>query len=285
VNRPKIIDSEAPTKKSHAWKDRWEAYQAGTARFTITAETDNAALRPHLHPHYIGFPITVSDQWRADQYLAEFKQADTTGDLPALTIMLLPADHTSGTKPGLPTPRAAVADNDLALGRVVDAISHSRFWPETLILVIEDDSQLGMDHVDGHRTTAYCISPFTRRGAVVSEVYNHTSFLRTMELVLGLPAMNRFDRTATPMTSCFTTKRDDRPFNHEKNRVPLDELNPPVAVLKGIQKQLAQACLKLDLSDVDRADAVTIARSIWGVQRAGKAFPWAKFHPAKDDDD
>jgi len=285
VNKPKIVDTTDPKKTKHQWKDIWEDYRAGGTRFEITADTDNAALKPHLHPRYIGFPLTVSDQWRADQYLADLKKFAEAGEMPALSILLLPADHTSGTAPGQPTPRALVADNDLAVGRIVEALSHSRFWPETLILVIEDDSQLGMDHVDGHRTMAFCISPYTRRGAVVSEVYNHTSLLRTMELVLGLPAMNRFDRTATPMTACFMAERDDRPFVHLENRVPLDEPNPPTAALKGLQKQLALACVKLDWSDVDRADATTLARAVWAVSRPGTPFPWSKFHPAKDDDD
>lgn len=284
VNKPRVVDTTDPAR-SASWTDVWEDYKAGTGRFEMTAVTENAALTPHLHPHYVGFPLTVSDQWRADQYLAEFQEAVASGDMPALTIMLLPADHTSGTKPGLPTPRAAVADNDLALGRIVGALSHSRFWPETLVLVIEDDSQLGLDHVDGHRTTAFCVSPYTKRGAVISEVYNHTSLLRTMELVLGLPAMNRFDRTATPMTACFTTVRDDRPFQHLENRIPLDELNPPLSALKGVSKQFALACLKLDWSDVDRADATILARSVWAAERPGQLFPWSKFHPAKDDDD
>jgi DNA-binding beta-propeller fold protein YncE len=284
VNKPKIVDTTSG-KKSSAWKDLWDDYQAGGSRFQITADTDNAALKPHLHPHFIGFPITVSDQWRADQYLADLKGFAEKGDLPALSIMLLPADHTSGTKPGIPTPRAATADNDLALGRIVDALSHSRFWPETLILVIEDDSQLGLDHVDGHRTCAFCISAYTRRGAVVSEVYNHTSIIRTIGLVLGLPALNRFDRTATPLTACFTPERDDRPFEHLKSNLPLDELNPPTAQLKGVQKQLAQACLGLDWSDVDRADATVVARAVWIAQRPTTPFPWKKFHPVEDDDD
>jgi hypothetical protein len=142
-----------------------------------------------------------------------------------------------------------------------------------------------MDHVDGHRTTAYCVSPYTKRGAVISEVYNHTSLLRTMELVLGLPAMNRFDRTATPMTACFMPQRDDRPFNHVQNRIPLDEMNRSVSALKGSAKQLALASLKLDWSAPDRADATTIARAVWAAQRPGVAFPWAKFHPVRDDDD
>jgi hypothetical protein len=284
VNNPKIVDTTG-VSKSPTWTEIWDDYKAGGHRFEMNALTDNAALTPHLHPHCVGFPLTVSDQWRADQYLADFKGWVEKGEMPALTIMLLPADHTSGTKPGLPTPRAAVADNDLALGRIVDEVSHSIFWPETLILVIEDDSQLGLDHVDGHRTTAYCISPYTKRGTVISEVYNHTSLLRTMGLVLGLPAMNRFDRTATSMHACFTQERNDQPFTHLENRIPLDELNPPLTSLKGSAKQNALACLKLDWSDVDRANATVLARAVWAVDRPTTPFPKSKFHPAKDDDD
>jgi YVTN family beta-propeller protein len=273
VNKPHILDKATGKKKGAAWKELWDDYNAGGGKFDITADTDNAALKPYLHPHYIGFPTEVSDQWRADQYLAELKEFEVSGEMPALSILLLPNDHTTGTKPGFPTPRAAVADNDLALGRIVEALSHSRFWKETLILVIEDDSQLGMDHVDGHRTMAFCVSPYTRRGAVVSEVYNHTSLLRTMELVLGLPAMNRFDRTATPMTACFADRADETPFTHLAHRVPLDELNPPTSALRGERKRLALACARLDWSDVDRANPSVVAHAVWEVQRPGEAFP------------
>ncbi len=152
-----------------------------------------------------------------------------------------------------------------------------------LILVIEDDSQLGLDHVDGHRTTAFCISPYTRRGAVVSEPYNHTSFIRTMGLVLGFPAMNRFDRTATPMTACFTTQADLRSYTHRPNRIPLDEMNPPASALRGEARRLAEASDKLDWSDVDRAHAATVAQAVWSVQRPGVPFPWHSFRANKDD--
>jgi DNA-binding beta-propeller fold protein YncE len=282
VNRPRIV--ERGTKRVPTWRELWEDYRAGGDKFDISSGTDNAALRPYLHPHFIGFPTTVSDQWRADQYLAELKKFEADGKLPELTIMLLPNDHTTGTKPLFPTPRAAVADNDLALGRIVEGLSHSPSWKETLILVIEDDSQLGTDHVDGHRTIAYCVSPYTRRGAVVSEVYNHTSFLRTMELVLGIPAMNRFDRTATAMTACFQKEADLRPFTHVENRVPLDELNPPIAQLKGEAKRLALACSKLDWREVDRADPGIVARAVWLAQRPGEAFPVRFFHPPEKAD-
>jgi len=287
VNKPRVVLSavEKAAGKKPTWKELWEDYNAGGGKFTITADTDNAALKPYLHPHYIGFPTEVSDQWRADQYLADLKSNEASGEMPALSILLLPNDHTTGTTPNFPTPRAAVADNDLALGRIVEALSHSRFWKETLILVIEDDSQLGMDHVDGHRTIAFCVSPYTRRGAVVSEVYNHTSLLRTMELVLGLPAMNRFDRTATPMTACFMDEADETPYTHLVNRIPLDELNPPLAALSGERKRLAQACAKLDWSDVDRANPSIVARAVWLAQRPGVPFPrkWYNLN-VKDDD-
>lgn len=285
VNRPRVVENA--TGKTPTWIQLWEDYKAGGAKYSITAETDNAALRPYLHPNYIGFPTVVSDQWRADQYLADLKSFEASGEMPQLSILLLPNDHTTGTKPNFPTPRASVADNDLALGRIVEAISHSRFWKETLILVIEDDSQLGTDHVDGHRTIAFCISPYTRRGAVVSEVYNHTSFLRTVGLVLGLPAMNRFDRTAISMTGCFGDVADEAPFTHLENKVPLDEMNPPVSALRGEAKRLAQACDRLDWSDVDKANPAVVARAVWAAQRPGEAFPkkWYNLNVKEGDDD
>lgn len=281
VNKPKVVDRI--TGKRPTWTQLWQDYKAGGDKYEITADTDNAALKPHLHPRYIGFPSIVSDQWRADQYLQELAQFDAAGKMPDLSILLLPNDHTIGTRPGTPTPRATVADNDLALGRIVEGLTKSRFWKDMLILVIEDDSQLGLDHVDGHRTTAFCISPYTRRGAVVSDPYNHTSFARTMGLALGFPAMNRFDRTATPMTACFTDKPDLRPYAHRPNRIPLDEMNPPAAALRGEARRLAEASERLDWSDVDRADAATVAQAVWRSLRPGKPFPWAMFRANRDD--
>lgn len=285
VNRPRIAWAGTGPVKLPTWKALWDDYQAGTHQFRITAETDNAALRPFLHPRFIGFPSIVSDQWRADQYLADLKEFERTGQMPRLSILLLPNDHTAGTRPGMPTPRAAVADNDLATGRIVEALSRSRFWKETLILIIEDDSQLGVDHVDGHRTIAFCVSPYTRRGAVVSEAYNHTSFLRTMELVLGLPAMTRFDRSAISLAACFARQADLKPFRHRPARIALDELNPAAASLRGEARRLAAASDRLDWSDLDRADASVVARAVWESRRPGQPFPWHAYHPVEDEDD
>jgi DNA-binding beta-propeller fold protein YncE len=283
VNNPKIVDTTGQNRTS--FTEIWKDYKAGGNRYKITADTDQLTLKPYLHPTFIGFPSNVSDQWRADQFLAELTEWESNGNMPSFCMMLLPNDHTSGTTPGWPTPRASVADNDLATGRIVEAISKSRFWKETLILIIEDDSQLGVDHLDGHRTIAFCVSPYTKRKAVVSDMFNHTSFARTIGLVLGMPAMTRFDRAATPLTACFTGKADFTPFVSVPATVPLDEINPRAQKLKGEAKRLALECAELDWSDVDRAKAGVVARAVWSVQKPGVPFPKAAFHAIEDDDD
>lgn len=283
VNHPTVRDRQ--TGKEPTWTQLWNERKNGTNQYEILADTDNDALRPLLHPHFIGWPTIVSDQYRADTYIAELNQYEKQGKMPDLSIMLLPCNHTEGTSPGFPTPEASVADNDLAMGRIIEAISHSKFWKDTLIVAIEDDSQFGVDHVDGHRTLAFCVSPHTKRGAVVGEMYNHTSILRTIELALGLPAMNRFDRTATPMTACFTNTPDFRPYVHVANTIPLDQMNPDKAALSGEALHWATASEKLDWSGVDKANPVTLARAVWHAQRPHDPFPWKFFHPNLDGDD
>jgi YVTN family beta-propeller protein len=282
VSNPSVVDPA--TGKTPSWTELWQDYKAGTNKYRITADTDQASLKPLLHPNYIGFPSIVSDQWRADQFLKEFAEFERVGKMPALCILLLPNDHTAGTRPGMPRPRSAVADNDLAMGRIIEKITKSRFWKETLILVVQDDTQLGLDHVDGHRMPAFCISPYTKRGAVVSQMYNHTSFVRTIGLILGFPALNRFDRTATPLTECFTETPDFRPYTALPNQIALNDMNPPARALRGEARRLALASEKLDWSDVDRADATTVARAIWLSAKPNTPFPWRHFHPNRDDD-
>ena len=280
VNKPKIVNPA--TGKEPTFLEAWQDYKSGKNAMVIEAHTDNAALRPHLHPNYIGFPSIISDQWRADQFLKDLKGWEQNGRMPDLSIMLLPNDHTSGTRPGMPTPQASVADNDLALGRIVEALSKSSFWKDTLILVVEDDSQLGVDHVDGHRSVAFCISPYTKRGAVVSEMYNHTSFIRTLGLVLGMPPMNRFDRNGVPLTACFAEKPDFRPYTAKPSSIPVDTMNPEPDKLSGLQRELAIACAKLDWSDVDMATAVTVAKASWYSVKPNRPFP-EHFYAEPDD--
>ena len=155
-------------------------------------------------------------------------------------IMLLPNDHTTGTREGFPTPEAMVADNDLALGQIVEAVSHSRFWPETAIFVVEDDPQAGLDHVDSHRTVAFCISPYIRRGVVDSNHYNQTGMLRTIEMIFSLAPMNQLTMAANPMVACFQESPDLTPYKARPNEIPLDQMNQKVAQLRGKAKYYAK---------------------------------------------
>ena len=255
---------QAKIEPSNAtWTQVYEDYLNGTRHVSITASTQLHTLEPHLSPNFIGFPSLMQDVYRAQVFTDELAEFEKNGDLPNFMIMLLPNDHTVGTRPKFPTPRAMVADNDLAVGRIVEALSHSRFWPETAIFVVQDDPQAGVDHVDGRRTVAMLISPYTRRGMVDSTFYNQNSMLRTMELMLGLPPMNQLDLAAAPMLSCFQEEADLTPYTARENIIPLDEMNPEVAQLTGKQKYWAQKSLELPISDVDLADEYTFNRILW----------------------
>src|SRR5207249_3927626 len=179
---------------------------------------------------------------------------------PNLIYLTLPCDHTDGTRPGYPTPRAMVADNDLALGQIVEAVSKSRFWPETCIFVVEDDPQDGFDHVDAHRTVALVISPYTRRRFVDHTNYNQTGMVKTIELLLGLPPMNQLDLSATAMRRCFQEKPDLTPYTCLPNRIKLDEMNLPLIRLQGKALEWARKSLEMNLDDCDAADEDTLNR-------------------------
>ncbi|MCC6124380.1 MAG: bifunctional YncE family protein/alkaline phosphatase family protein [Pirellulales bacterium] len=259
---------DSTRKGRPSFLDCYRDYVDGTEKIEIRATAAIKTLQPYLCPTAIGFPGTVSDQHRAEQFLKELKEFERKGAMPNLMIMLLPNDHTSGTNPGMPTPEAMVADNDLALGRIVEALSRSKFWPETCILVVEDDPQAGFDHIDGHRTVGQVISPYSRRRGVDSTNYNQISMVRTIEQILGLPPMNQFDAAATPMASCFTDKPDLAPFEALKNNIPLDRMNPQVSDIKDPrQRRWAEVSLTLPLDDIDQADEDTLNRILWHSQR------------------
>jgi hypothetical protein len=216
----------------------------------------------------------VPDQVRADVFIEELKQAENSGQWQNLSILFLPNNHTAGTTPSVPTPAAMIADNDLALGRVVEAVSHSKFWPKTCIFVIEDDPQAGFDHVDGHRSVCLVISPYTKRGKTVSKFYNQTSVLHTMELTLGCPPMNQFDAMAPVMRDCFTSKADLAPYRYRPNIVPLDQMNPPKTALSGRALELAEQSEMLPLDKPDLADENALNRIVWhSVRGVDAAYP------------
>ncbi|NQU51970.1 MAG: bifunctional YncE family protein/alkaline phosphatase family protein, partial [Bacteroidetes bacterium] len=202
-----VIEPENAT-----FMDIYQDFLDGTDKVKIRAKANLEQLKPYLCPTYVGFPNKVPDVYRAAEFIKELKEFEKNDNFPNFTIMLLPNDHTSGTRPGSPTPRSAVADNDLALGQIVEAISNSKFWKETCVFVTEDDPQAGLDHVDGHRTVGLVISPYTKRNEVISTYYSQINMVRTMENILGIPPMNQFDLAAEPMTNCFTSKPNFAPY-------------------------------------------------------------------------
>ncbi len=255
------------------WADLYADYVNGTAKVRVTATPNLRSLDAHSHPNFPGFPLTTPDVYRAKLFIDELKQFEQKGNFPNLVYLFLPADHTSGTRPGFPTPRAMVADNDLALGMVVEAVSKSKFWSKTCILVTEDDPQNGFDHVDGHRTVGLAISPYTKRKSVDSTCYNQTGMVKTIELMLGLPPMTQLDLGATPMRGCFTDKPDPTQYVAVKKRIALDEMNKPVAKLEGKAREFALKSLELDFDEEDRADEDTLNRILWHSVRGDRPYP------------
>jgi hypothetical protein len=229
--------------------------------------------------------MEVPDVWRARYIAGRIAVWEEEGRMPRLIFICLPDDHTSGTSEGSPTPEACVADNDLAFGRIVEAFSHSSFWKETVIFGIEDDPQNGWDHVSGYRTTAYCASPYTKRGAVVSTQYNTTSILRTIEQILGLPPMNQFDATAVPMFDCFTDTPDLTPFDAVPNNVPLDTMNPPKEkIADALLRRHAVQSARLNFKRIDACPEDTLNRILWHAVK-GSAAPYPSWAVTLVDDD
>jgi len=209
-----------------------------------------------VHPSYPPYDLSIPDNRRVDVWLDEFRRFEQDGGLPRLSILRLPNDHTYGTRPGTPTPRAMVAENDLALGRLVEAISKSRFWPESVIFVLEDDAQDGPDHVDAHRSVLLAASPWARRGVVDSTLYTTSGVLRTIELILGLPPMSQYDAAASPVRAAFGDEADPRPYTPRPGRYPFDEKNPPDA-------PGAQASLQMNLDEADLAPERELNEILW----------------------
>ncbi len=264
--------------------DHWRDWTNGTAEILVSSRPAVESLRPFLCTNTVGWDMDIPDVFRAAQFIRELREYERKGEFPNLVIICLPNDHTSGTSPGAPTPAAQVADNDLAFGQIVEAISHSRFWKETCIFAIEDDPQDGWDHVSGYRTTAYVVSPYTRRGAVVSTHYNQTSLIRTMGLILGLPPMNQFDATATPMFDCFTQTPDFTPFTALTNNIPLDRMNPdPKKISDPLLRRHAVASSRLPLEAIDRCPEDLLNRILWHAMKGSDA-PYPVWAVRSDDD-
>ncbi|AMV38753.1 beta-propeller fold lactonase family protein [Planctomyces sp. SH-PL62] len=285
---PKVRWRDEARKGTPDYLACYRTWKGESQEVVFESEPAIESIRPYSPTDYVGWEMAVPDQYRADFIIRELKEFEEKGEYPSLVIICLPNDHTSGTSVGSPTPASCMADNDLAFGRIVEALSHSRFWNKMAVFAIEDDPQAGWDHVSGYRTTAYCASPYAKRNAVVSTQYNTTSMIRTIEQILGLPPMNQFDASATPMFDCFTDEPDPTPFVSVANRVPLDQMNPdPKAIRDPHLREDALLSAQLNFREVDKAPEDVLNRILWRALR-GSAIPypeWAITAVVDDDDD
>lgn len=245
------------------WTDIYSDWKQNARKITINPRAVIVGLRDVYSRTVPAYDLRIPDQIRVDRFLEEFHAAEKTKSVPKLMVLLLSQDHTAGTSPGFPTPRAMMADNDLALGRLVEAVSHSSLWPKTAIFVVEDDAQAGVDHVDGHRTVAMVVSPYTRGRKTDSTFYTTINLYRTIEELLGLPPTNQFDMAADPMFPVFTRTPGFEPYKALPNSIPLDEMNPPLKALKGKMLELARASMSMDLDEPDVAPEALLNRAIW----------------------
>ncbi len=269
-----------------SWTDIYKLYKENQP-FVFKNVTTISRVAPVLSQSYPGYDNhSINEQLRADAFIKEWKQYEnsTTDSLPNLMIIALPNDHTAGLRPGFPTPRAAVADNDLGLGRIVETVTHSRFWDSTAIFVTEDDSQDGWDHISAYRTTGFVISPYSTPGNIVHTNYNQTSMVRTIEQILGLPPMNKIDATASPMFACFTGKPKAKPFTFVPNKIPLNEMNKPLNATSRLEKKFTESSMQKQFDHIDGGNDDLMNRIIWFATMGKKKYPVKMTLGIKDND-
>src|SRR5579864_3355696 len=245
------------------WTRYWNLYKEGKWQDAVGARSGVPALAKILSQRYPHSSTSIPDQIRAEEFLRELGEREKSGVMPNVSVLTLNSDHTNGTQPGSPTPRAMVADNDLALGRIVEGISKSRFWPQSLILVVEDDAQDGFDHVDGYRTVALAIGPHIRRGVVDSNFYTHTSMVRTIQDIFEIPPRTRFASSARAMTSVFTPETDAAKYRCLPAKMALDEMNPPLVSLSGKRLWAARQSLAMNWSHPDDIRSDVLNGILW----------------------
>jgi len=270
-------DSTKILPKGTKWIDAWKDRETKAGKVTVSSTVSVKRAKPFTHPAYPCWPISISDQYRADTFIADYKKLCADDKVPNLLLMSLPCDHGAGTDPDYPTVRAMVADNDFALGRIVEAVSNGPQWKDTAIIVMEDDGQGALDHIDGHRTVMLVISPYTKRGFVDSTMYSQLSVIKSITTMLGTKSLTRFDATAPPLTDCFADHLDLTPYQATANRVPLDEMNKPLKKTTGKERYWAEKSLSLDFGEVDSADWYWLNRINWAAAKG-----WDAPYPAQD---
>lgn len=258
------------------WRQYWALYRSGQWPSEVGCQPGVPALKPLQSLTYPHSSMSITDQIRADEYLRELAEREKSGKMPHISVMTLNQDHTEGKRPEYPTPRAMVADNDLALGRIVEGLSKSRFWPNMLVLVVEDDAQNGIDHVDGRRTVALAIGPKIRRGVVDSNYYTHSSMIRTIQDIFEIPARTRFVKSARAMNSLFQAESKADAYRALTPKVALDEMNPPTSALSGRALWAARESMAMNFKDIDDVPSDVLNRILWW-----DAKGWDRPYPGK----
>jgi len=261
------------TRLLDEWKNR-AALPAGHFRARLRAIYDTHSEIPSLDAvlvrEYPGWTQGVPDVAKAEVILDHLKEWEHARAMPNLVMVILPSDHTVGTSAGWCAPKACVADNDFALGRIVEGLSHSTFWKDMAIVVVEDDAQDGVDHIDGHRTVAMVASPWARRNVIDSTFYSIPSMVKTVELMLGLPALSMFDLVATDMRASFKgagEQPDLTPFTAVEPKQSLYEVNAQVGAITGPfakeRRAAAAASARMNFSEPDAAPSDRLNRILW----------------------
>ena len=263
--------------RGYGWARYYQDWKNKTGKSAFTCVYHLEALRRYSDLRYPGWEMDIPDQIRADVFLRALGEFERAGEMPEFMIVYLPNDHTQGGGRGVPTPRAYVADNDLAVGRVLEGLSKSRFWKDTVVFINEDDPQSGVDHVDGHRSLCLVAGPYVKRGGVVvSRFYNQSSVLHTICQIFGAPPMNQLVAVAPLMDDCFQDVPDLTPYVCVPANVPLDEINQASNRRRSrVEAALAPLTEKLDFSRPDRFDRYMemFSRYEWSTVRGDEPFP------------
>ncbi len=273
--------------KKLTWSSIYEGFNKGE-KLKFINKTTIKPVEKILSQNYPGYDNhQIPDVLRAKAFIDELHEYEKReGDQwPELMVVALPNDHTGGTRPGLPTPGSMVADNDLALGQIIEAISKSRFWKNTVVFMTEDDSQNGWDHVSAYRTVGLVASPYSRLRQTLRTNYNQTSMVRTIEQILGIPPMNIGDATAIPMFDCFTSFPDETPYTALPNLVPLDEMNKSLSSQRGTALHYTRKSMEPQFDRIDSGNDQLFNRIIWYAMKGNESYPGRYTGKEEDDDE
>jgi YVTN family beta-propeller protein len=270
----------AEITKGKTWTDLYNSWKNNNDSAAYKCVYQIGTLKKYSDMRYPGWNLDIPDQIRADVFIKALQEYEAAGSLPQFTIVYLPNDHTSGYNEHAPTPRAYVADNDLATGRVIEALSKSSFWKDMLVIVNEDDPQGGTDHVDGHRSFCLLAGPYVRRDTVISTFYNQSSVLHTICQIFGVQPMNQMVAFAPLMTGCFQDLPLPMVYKCLTPDVAINEMNPPKAMIRNkTTARLAPLTQRMDFSrpDLIDKDALLFSRYVWSTLYGDRPFPTAYF--------